>query len=322
MRHLLIIIALLPILVFGQNEMRYSHTQFSQSLNNPAALCADAPIQADLYGRNQWLGIDGAPYSFAFNAQYEFNSDMAVGLVAHHDRIGVQETTVIQAQYAYRVPIKRRYVLSFGASVGIDQKAQGLSDLYVRDPNDPSFANFQNRLIFNAGVGIYYRAPRFYSGIGVPRLFQNNYFGDENGFQPPRWHYFSTTGWYLGNERYTFNPIIQLKAAWSAPLNADLILRNVFNQQFAFSVGYRSEHAITAGFDITINNVCRIGYIANYNLFKYSQWGGLSNELYIGVGLPYNYDPNSFYNRKYVNQGGGFKSNYRRKSRRRPYRKL
>jgi type IX secretion system PorP/SprF family membrane protein len=322
MRKLIALITLLPLIASGQNELRYSHTQFSQSLNNPAAICADAPMQADLYGRNQWLGIDGAPYSFAFNAQYEFNSDMAIGIVAHHDRIGVQETTIIQAQYAYRVPIKRRYVLSFGASAGIDQKAQGLSDLYVRDPNDPSFSNFQNKLIFNAGLGVYYRAPRFYTGIGLPRLFQNNYFGDESGFLPPRWHYFSTTGWLLGDKRYTFNPIIQIKATWNAPVNADLILRNVFNQQFAFSVGYRSEHAITAGFDITINNVFRIGYIANYDLFKYSRWGGLSNEICVGVGLPYNYDPNSFYNRKYVNQGGGFKSNYRRNSRRRPYRKL
>lgn len=322
MRSVILSILLLSGLATAQNELRYSHTQFAQSLNNPAALCADAPIQADLFGRNQWLGIEGAPFSFAFDAQYEFNSDMAVGLIAHHDRIGVQENTMIQAQYTYRVPIKRKYILAVGVSAGIDQKALGLSDLYVREPGDPSFSNFQNKLIFNAGIGIYYRAPRFYSGIGIPRLFQNNFFGDEHGFLPPRWHYFSTTGWFLGDERYMLNPVIQVKATWNAPLNADLILRNVFNETFAFSVGYRSEHAITAGFDVTINNVCRIGYIGNYNLFKYSKWGGLSNEIYIGVGLPYNYDPNAFVSRKYVNGGGGFKSNYRRSSRRKPYRKL
>lgn len=322
MRVLLLYFILFTCVTWAQNELRYSHTQFSQSLNNPAAICTDAPIQADLYGRNQWLGIDGAPYSFAFNAQYEFNSDMAIGLVAHHDRIGVQENTIIQAQYAYRVPIKRKYVFSVGVSAGIDQKALGLSDLYVRDAGDPSFSNFQNKLMFNAGLGVYFRTPRFYTGAGIPRLFQNNFFGDEHGFLPPRWHYFSTTGWYLGNERYTFNPVIQLKATWNAPIQGDLILRNVFNQTFAFSVGYRSEHAITAGFDVTINNVCRIGYIGNYNLFKYSKWGGLSNEIYVGVGIPYNYDPDAFINRKYVSGGGGFKSNYRRSSRRKPYRKL
>lgn len=306
----------------AQNELRYSHTQFAQSISNPAAICADAPIQADIFGRNQWLGIDGAPLSFALNTQYEFNQDMAVGLVAHHDRIGVTENTMIQAQYAYRTPIKKRYVLSFGASVGIDQKAQGLSDLYVHDAGDPNFSSFQNKLIFNAGMGIYFRAPRFYTGVGVPRLFQNNFFGDEHGFLPPRWHYFSTTGWYLGNEFYTFNPVIQVKATWNAPIQGDIILRNVFNQQFAVSVGYRSENAITAGFDVTIANVCRVGYIGNYNIGKYSRWGGLSNELYLGVGIPYNYDPNAFYNRKYVSGGGGFRSNYRRSSRRKPYRKL
>ena len=90
-------------LVFSQTGVRFSQLNFLQGVNNPAALCLDASIMVDMVARNQWMGVEGAPTTFAVNGQYEFLDDMAVGLNVIHDRIGVHQTTNVSGQYAYRL---------------------------------------------------------------------------------------------------------------------------------------------------------------------------------------------------------------------------
>lgn len=308
--------------ILAQNTQRFSQLQFAQGILNPAAINFDAAIMADLIMRDQWMGFDGAPVTYGFNGQYELDQNMAFGLSAFHDRIGIQQNTSVMAQYAYRIQLNNRQVIAVGMQAGIDNKVADLASVYTIQAGDPTFSQSYAKTYFNAGLGVMYRSPSYYVGISVPQFFQNNFRGFESGLVPPRWHYYLTAGAFWGDrERYVFNPIIQIKATRNAPIQGDIILRNTFQNKISFSVGYRSENSIIAGFDFTIRNVVRLGYAANYDIGKLSKWGGLSNEIYLGFGFPYHHDRDEFFVRKYVNRKGGFRRRYSNASNRKRSRK-
>jgi len=301
--------------LFAQNTIRFAQINFAQGINNPASLAYDGKIMADLIVRNQWYGFDGAPTTIAFNGQYEIDADMAVGLNVFHDRIGAEMTNSFAGQYAYRINLDSYRSLAFGIGLGLDNKVVNFRETSTTLADDPTFSNESySRVFFNGSIGIFYNAPKFYVGASIPKLFQNTRDGLDRGFRSNFWHYYMSTGLYLGSKRYTFNPNLQIKAAMNTPIAADLILRNTFVNRFSVIVGYRTENSIIAGVDFLISQYARIGYSFNYDIGKLSKVKGMSNELYLGLAFPYNNDRTGFSKRKYVGRKGNPKREYRQRS--------
>lgn len=306
----------------AQNTMRFSQLNFAQGVNNPSAIAIDGSIMFDFIFRNQWFGVDGAPTSMAFNGQYEFNQSMAAGLVASYDRIGIDQTSAVSLQYAYRLHFDYSRSLALGLGVGIDNHVSFLAQSNVNQPNDPAFAQSYGRTYFNGSFGVFYNSPKFYIGAAIPKLFQNTHIGSEPGFQPPRWHYYLSTGFYLNaGDNYTFNPHIQIKGAVNTPLQGDLILRNTFINRFSIVVGYRSENSIIAGFDVLFAGRARVGYSFNYDVGPLARIKGASNELYLGLAFPYHSDREDFGARRYLNNKGRSRHDLKVNSKRRHYRR-
>lgn len=303
-----------------QNTMRFAQLNFAQGVNNPAAIAIDGRIMADMIFRNQWFGFDGGPTTVAFNGQYEINESMATGLVFSYDRIGVDQTTSVSGQYAYRVHFRNNNTLIFGLGLGLDNRVRMLGESTTLQANDPAFSKNYASMYFNGSFGVFYNSPKFYLGIGIPRLFQTTGSGPDPGFQPPRWHQYLTTGFYIeAGENFMFNPHIQIKYVYNAPLQGDIILRNSFYNRFSIVVGYRSENSIIAGFDVRINGNARVGYSFNYDVGKLSRAKGMSNEVYLGLAFPYHSDRYDFGSRRYINGRGNSKMDHRRKSRTKEY---
>ena len=204
----------------------------------------------------------------------------------------------------------------FGLGLGIDNRVRLFSESNTLVADDPAFARSHNSVHFNGSFGVYYNTPKFYLGIGIPKLFQLHGSGLEPGFQPPRWHHYLTTGFYIdAGERFTFNPHIQIKYTQNAPLQGDIILRNTFINRFSIVVGYRSENSIIAGVDVRLTGMVRVGYSFNYDVGRLSSIKGMSNEVYLGLAFPYHSDRYDFAGRRYVNGKGGSRMDYKRKSR-------
>ncbi len=299
-------------IAFGQNTPRFSQFNFAQGVNNPAALAIDSKIMVDMIFRNQWLGIEGSPSTGAINAQFELYHDMAAGLSVSYDLIGVNHATQVSGQYAYRAYLANNNALIFGLSLGMDQRVNDLTSAQLTDANDVAFAERYSKMHFNAGFGMYYHSPQFYIGASIPQLFQSIPKSNESGFQPQRWHYYLTTGFYIdGGENYRLNPNIQIKAAMNTPIQADLTLRNTFYNSWSLVVGYRSENSLIAGFDFLIGGRYRCGYSINHDVGKLARSKGLSHELYMGIGLPYHNSREEFSQRKYLNRKAVTKRDFR-----------
>lgn len=296
---------------FGQNTPRYSQFNFAQGVNNPAALAIDSKIMVDMIFRHQWFGLEGAPTTGAINAQYEIYHDMAAGLNVSYDLIGVNHATQISGQYAYRAYLENNNAFIFGISLGLDQRVNDLPSAQLTDIDDPAFANRYSKVHFNAGFGMYYYSPKFYFGASIPQLFQSIEKSNFSGFQPPNWHYYFTTGFYIdGGENYRLNPNIQIKTALNTPVQADLILRNTFMNAWSLNIGYRTENSLIAGADFLIGGRYRMGYAINYDLGKLSRAKGMSHELYVGIGLPYHNSREEFSQRKYLNRKASHKRDF------------
>lgn len=313
------LIKLLVVLViaqtsFGQNNIRFSQLNFAQGINNPAALAYDARIMVDMIGRNQWFGFEGAPTTFALNGQYEIDGDMAVGLNVFHDRIGVNQNTAISGQYAYRMYTRGGGIWSLGLGLGVDNHSIDYSSTETTMANDPEFQASIYRTLFQASVGAYYYAPRFYVGLSAPEIFQPKLDAGGKGKLWPVPHYYFSTGFFFTNQdgNYTFNPNIQIKGTQNAPIAGDIILRNTFSGRFSFVAGFRTEMSIIAGIDFLISPMMRAGYSFNYDVGNLSRAKGMSNELYLGLAFPYRDDRSDFDNRRYVSNKGGFKRTYRK----------
>lgn len=298
-------------IAFGQNTPRFSQFNFAQGVNNPAALAIDSKIMVDMIFRNQWLGIEGSPSTGAINAQFELYHDMAAGLNVSYDLIGVNHATQVSGQYAYRAYFQNDNALIFGLSLGMDQRVNDLTSAQLIDANDVAFAERYSKMHFNAGFGMYYHSPKFYIGASIPQLFQSIPKSNESGFQPQRWHYYLTTGFFIdGGENYRLNPNIQIKAALNTPIQADLILRNTFYNTWSLVVGYRSENSLIGGVDFLIGGRYRFGYSINHDVGKLARTKGLSHELYMGIGLPYHNSREEFSQRKYLNRKAAIKRDF------------
>ncbi|MFT6244867.1 MAG: type IX secretion system PorP/SprF family membrane protein [Salibacteraceae bacterium] len=323
---ILFFICFLQGTAFSQNYQRYAQMNFSQAMLNPAALAIDSKYQVDLMFRNQWFQFEGAPTTFAASGQYELDFDMAVGLNFQHDRIGAYQSNSVSGQYAYRAHFDNSNALIFGIGLGIETKTSDFSGALLNDVGDPAFAQSYTKTFFNSSFGIYYYSPTFYVGASVPQMFQTNFienpgFTNETRFRISEWHYYASTGLYLkAGENYTFNPNLQVKMVYGAPIQGDLTLRNTLYSRFSIVAGFSSEIAVIAGVDMLITPFLRAGYSFNHSVGDLSRISGMTNEFHIGCGLPYRNSRRDFGKRIYLNRKGRFarehKFNSRRKKKR------
>lgn len=301
-----------PLLSEGQNLYRFGHFNFTKSIYNPAALGADASITGDLVYRNQWRGIDGAPQTAGFNTSYDLSPTMAVGINFYNDRIGLNQTNSFSAQYSYRLIFDERKYLAFGVGLGGDNYSWNLNAVNNGTTNDPAFAGSYSVFRFNSSFGMYYRTHRFYTGFSIPQFFQNT--SQSSRLDLQQLHYMLLGGYYFElSEDFILNPSAQLKLTRNAPLQADLLVRGIY-QFMGLSVGYRTENSLLIGAEIMLKEKVRLGYMFNYDVGKLSRIKGGSSEFYIGMGLPYYFNKNEV--SKYIGKNGSFSKGYRKAARR------
>lgn len=313
MRSLIYILIVLGFTsVNAQSFYRFGQFNFAKNLYNPASIGSDASFTADLIYRDQWRGVEGSPKTAAFSTSYDIDNSMAVGLSFYNDRIGHNQVNSFSGMYAYRVIFSERNYLSLGIGLGGDHSSWNLADASTTQVNDPAFSQSYSSFKFNASFGVYYRNPKFYLGLSIPQILQNN--NASNWIEPELNHYHGLIGYYFEiNENMIIQPSLQMKIVRNTPIQADGIVRFLFSN-FGAGIGYRTENSLIASLDYVFLDKLRVGYMFNYDVGKLSRAKGMSNEVYLGIGLPYYFNKDR--GRKYLSKSGKFSSDYRRNSRR------
>lgn len=282
-------ITLVMVLTLGyltmnaQQAAMYTHYMNNTLGINPGYAGSRDALTVTALHRSQWVGFGGAPLTQTLTMHTPFkNEHIGLGLSILNDKIGPTNNTSVFADFAYIIKLNEKSKLAFGLSAGANIFQASLSSLQLDQQSDPMFqSNINNHVTPNFGVGAYYSRERFYAGISVPNLVQNNYssINQLNGstlVSKEQRHYFLIAGTLLNiTDNLAFKPTTLIKITSAAPMQADITASFIIVKKLLVGVMFRTGDAFGAlvGFDITEQLHIGYSYDWSYGLrtFKYNQ---------------------------------------------------
>ena len=257
--------------VLAQHQTLYSQYMFNGLAINPAYTGSHGALSATAWGRQQWVGLKGAPSTQTISLHTPFRvSPAAVGLIVSRDQIGVNRQVSTIGTYAYRLPLAKG-TLAMGIQAGATQSTLSLTDLNVVSGDervDPTFQQTTtSRLQPVIGTGLYYYTKYAYLGLSAPQLISASLLTDSNNepaiqsVQP----YFLSGGYVFQlSPSVKFKPNFLVRAAENTPTSVDINANMLFQEILWLGVGYRAQEAITGLVQLKVNKNISVGYAYDF----------------------------------------------------------
>lgn len=196
---LLIILVCLSVVAPAQQVPMYSQYVMNGFLINPSFAGRDGYTSVNLTVREQWVGIAGAPGTFAASFQTRLlrnsyiskstavkknivmptrSGRVGLGGYVFNDENGAMRRTGFQVAYAYHIPLGQTggfpNDLAFGLSFSAYQFAVNTTGMII-DRDDPLLNSYDRRVFipdFNFGAS--FTTARYYAGIAMTNLFRGS----------------------------------------------------------------------------------------------------------------------------------------------------
>lgn len=268
----LFVLILSSIGALAQQDAMFTHYMDNTMAINPAyAGSRDALTITGLH-RSQWVGFDGAPTTQTLTLHSPiFTQNTGLGLSVLNDKIGPLNNTSFYVDFSYRIKFEKSY-LAFGLKSGISLMKIGLETLDVQDPSDPVFSSdFKSAIMPNFGGGIYYYTDRYYLGVSVPKILQNNLFSNtvEQDLVDAVRHYFFIAGAYFNlSEDIKFKPTTFIKVAPAAPIEMDITGSFILKDKLMAGLMYRTGDAFGVLLGINLTPELTLGYSFDWSLIN------------------------------------------------------
>lgn len=273
----------------AQQEAMFSQYMFNQLFLNPAYAGTQKYISSTLLYRSQWTNWEGAPKTAVLAVDGPFaNETMGWGLAICNDQIGVNNTTDIYANYAYKIKFSDRSRLSFGVRAGGTYINAKEPAIYwdESDPNMQPYRTFATRV----GFGMFFNTEKFYAGVSFPTLLAYvpktsfNIDFTKAGFL--RRHYFLQAGYvFKVNDFLKIRPsfLMKYQSKTVSPSQFDFNLHFLFNDKVWLGASYRTQDAVVGMIEFLINRRFRLGYAYDYKIqsVRYN-YVGASHEFMLG----------------------------------------
>lgn len=283
------ILLLIITLAFGnilnaQYDAMFTQYMFNEMYINPAYAGSKEAMAANLTHRQQWVSFPGRPITSSFTLHGPLaNNKMGIGISLLNEQIGKLNRNLLYINYAYRIKTGKKSQLSFGLMAGIHNQVNKFSELKPTESGDIQLSNNTPSLTSpNFGTGIYYYTDKFYAGISIPRMIDDNYLFNANGtiiknyhLKPSLFHYYLTVGRVFDiNDNIKCKPQTMIKLVQNAPIQYDFNLNFLINNKIWTGISYRSKADISALIGLQVNPQLLINYSYDYsisNIQKYSQ---------------------------------------------------
>ena len=292
---------MLPVL--AQQRPQYSQYMVNNFLLNPALTGIEDYADIRISGRQQWVGLDGAPETYYVSAHTPLNKGASgnkyhralahhgVGVILHTDRTGPLRRTGFTGSYAYHLPLTTKLNIAAGASAGIIRNSINGGELDLGNDADPlaNGGNLNNSVVdLNLGLWLYSR--NFSIGIAGAQLLEDaGSFSaeaeNEATFNLQR-HYFSTISYRLEpTEELDVIPSIMLKLAQPSPLSVDVNLRVLYDERFWVGASYRHKDALVGRVGVYVSPLLDISYSYDATTSNLNQVSTGTHEVVIGFKL-------------------------------------
>ncbi|MBN2480210.1 MAG: type IX secretion system membrane protein PorP/SprF [Bacteroidales bacterium] len=243
----------------------YSQYMMNAFLINPAVAGHEGYTAINVTAREQWLGMQDAPGTYAISAQTRMlrnsyisrsasirrrrrvmsrSGRVGYGGYAFTDMAGAFNRTGIQGTYSYHIEFSASQ-LSFGISLTGYQFRINEEKMNLLDPDDQLLLNTEkSALIPDANFGVYYTDQHLYAGLSAMQLFQSplKLGADEDGpgFKMMR-HYFIIGGYRFEiNRDILLEPSFLFKTTEKFIAQIDLNAKLYFQENYWVGLSYRS----------------------------------------------------------------------------------
>ena len=248
-------------------QAQEAHILFSQSnmsIYNPAFTGTQGSF-VSLNSRSQWSGVDGAPKTNYLLCFLPKKKNVYIGFTAQSDRVFIEDKITFTIDYNYEVKISQSQKLFLGIKGGaffnnihVD-RLQRLTTVY-----NPALAPVSSYYTPLLGVGIQWKTPQYFLGIGVPSLFSRKRFQDNEILETkatdvPYFH-FSGGATYNLNTSFSLEPVVVFRSIQNSP---DLITTTValtYQKQFTLGSGFSNNQNLAFFFSIKSIKGVTLGY--------------------------------------------------------------
>lgn len=273
--------------VNGQNASVFSQFLQNPFQFNPSYASQQGHAEANLFYRKQWVGIENAPESGAFNIQTPLGRNVSVGFTVVSNKTIILNTNTALATFAYRVRFGYYHHLNFGLSGGARLNNFDLEA--VANANDPALNNVAQKSYGVAGqFGFNYQFKNFNLGFALPNLFDSKA-NSENQFQEVNFDPFLNK---FGSLSYNFN-------IGNLQLTPTLIYRAIDQQQDQWEgmvlatykniiwlgASYRQDYGITGLIGLRLKGRVKAGFAYEYPTSELGNATSGTQEFYLGTRL-------------------------------------
>lgn len=292
-----IIMGLLSLLTYGQQDAGFSMYYFNPVYVNPGYAGSREVFSGSMVNRSQWASMPGSPVTQSLSIHSAIpNSNVGLGFQFYNDHTGPMKNTGIKLTYAYHLPVTDDSHLSFGLSGMTNNIRIKLNDVNVQDENDPAFTGeTYSNWVFDAGTGLYFYQPLFYLGISVNHLLQSK-FGLEDTTEPDlakfyRQYYLTSGIVFHLNKSIDFRPSLLFKYVKAAPLVTEFTGSFLIKKKVFLGAGFRTskrvnmpgtDNMLIAILELDFTRFLRLGYSYDFYLNRTGNYNSGTHEIMLG----------------------------------------
>ena len=286
-----LLITFITVSAWSQSEDIFTFNLFNQLNFNPAYAGSKEVLDAGAIYRNQWWsGVEGAPRDINLWGHMPFAKRRnGIGLNLISDNIGMDNIFKLGANYAYRILLKNRAVLSLGLGGQFETARTDWTEVNnAVDPGDTEIGTSDARnSVFNFGPGVYYKNQKFYLGFSIPKLLANSLYEDRDEFSGSVNTYFFQGGLSIPiSHNVESLPNAQVRYNPNAPFDFDLNANVMFSDVLMLGLMYRYEDSIDGLIVYQFKNGLRLGVAIDFTASELSKATTGSYELMLGYTFP------------------------------------
>lgn len=278
------------LLIQAQQLPQYTQYMLNEMAINPAVAGKEDYTDVRSNNRYQWVGITDAPRTYMLNCHGPLKmKNMGVGMNLFTDIVGPTRRTGLNFSYAYHLKLNEKdWRLSLGLSAGILQWGIDGSKLILREEGDANLlTTYRTVVLPDFGAGIYfYKAKKFYLGVGLPQIYQTPIRLYENSSSSSRMvTHFNINGAYTFNldEDFKLEPSFLLKYAIPAPPKLDIGIRAIYKDQVWLGGAYRHNDAFTALIGYMFKDYLMFGYSYDFSTTNIRNYSSGTHEVMLGI---------------------------------------
>lgn len=313
-------------LTFGQQMPQYSQYVRNQYMVNPAAAGVYDYADITLGGRMQWTGFENAPKTsylyfsssldnlrgghmkrtygkVASNNKSVRHPTMRLGKFSHAfgaqvvaDQYGAYRTFRMMGTYAMHIPLSRDYSMSFGANLGLSNrafladKAQVLNVMTgtgVDNVYNTYTSNQKGQYNMDIDLGIYFYGKQLFAGLSTTELTGDLVrFGNKTVNFDPKIHFFLTGGYhFIVNQNVKITPAILAKYVINAPLSIEGTVQAEFRNRFWFGLSYRHKAAVVGMVGMVVSDWFKFGYSYDLSISRLINYNNGGHEVVLSFML-------------------------------------